>query len=383
MFRVDSDNAAAGGLFPGESIPGQYWCGDCEKDSTLTTESTNTWILIDAQIPSDLRVLAVGESLKNGAAWRSLGRLVVQRELSRAVATVMATHKPVDLVTDPVRHTRWRVVVEPALGPRGDVHAVLGLVTDHLDEPLPPRPVVGAWLWDMPARITYWSKELRDLYRVDEADQKFCYSPAEFFERIDLTDHMRLRMLWGGILTCHDEDLRLAEFGIVRDDGVKRRVRLTGRPVLPHHSTSEHPVMFRGITQDITPEKVPGSAFEANSLQSAVDAFAKGLVQLTTQSTGVMDGNYGQMIHWITDPPAWLKLPQTMVIAEQCHPDDRCKLLDFVRTMASSSGVITTQVRLHRATQGWVATQLTGVKGSMTSDGSPQIIVQFTPLELV
>lgn len=342
------------------------------------TESIDTWILFDAAVPGDCRVLAVGNTARNGTAWRSLGRLVVQRELARVTPAVMRNRGPVDRVRE-IQGAWWRIVVEPVLSSFGDVHAVMGLVTQRLEAPLPPRPVVGAWTWDVHGRLTHWTDEMRELYKVPLEDRKATYSPAEFFRWVDVADYMKLRFLWGTILTDGNPALRFADYTIVRGDGIRRNVHLSARPVFADQRPGGSPIQFRGITHDVTPAAAPESALPAGTAVSEGD-LVKGIVQLTTVSMGVMDGNYGQITHWLTEPPPELVLQTSMIIADHCPPDDRPRLADFIASARASPEVIHTVVRLHGRDGGWVPTRLSGVRETTTADGSPQIIMQFTPL---
>ena len=306
---------------------------------------SDRWLLIEAfggdQPPS---VIGVGATPKRMVPLRTiLGRGRSLQAVEAAVAKVIAKGSPeVFLARDEQR----RVVADPLISYRGDVHGVWAWV-GRVDEEPPPRDLAGAWHFNLTTDTIGGSDDLLDLYGVVPENRQTERATAEAFTRLvpNTDDAAALALL----IRSRPGDEHQAVWAIRRDDGQMRAGHLSCRAVAESHEGRTE-VVLRGITHDIGPaEKTPAApppvVLEHRLLESiAQPGEHRALFNLKTL----------RILRWLDDP-----LPDLHWTLDPAHPDSRWihpedqqaaqMLSDSLRT-----GRTTGHLRLAAEGGGWI-----------------------------
>lgn len=306
---------------------------------------SDRWLLIETfggdQPPS---VIGVGATPKRMVPLRTiLGRGRSLQAVEAAVDKVIATGSP------EVFHARdgqRRVVANPLISYRGDVHGVWTWV-GRVDEEPPPRDLAGAWHFNLTTDTIGGSDDLLDLYGVAPDQRQTERATAEAFTRLvpNTDDAAALALL----IRSRPGDEHQAVWAIRRDDGQMRAGHLSCRAVAESREGKTE-VVLRGITHDLgpaetTPAAPPPIVLEHRLLESiAQPGEHRALFNLKTLRILRWLDDPLPNLHWTIDPAR----PDSRWI----HPDDQLtaqSLSDSLRT-----GRTTGQLRLAAEGGGWM-----------------------------
>ncbi len=270
---------------------------------------SDRWLLIETfggdQPPS---VIGVGATPKRMVPLRTiLGRGRSLQAVEAAVAKVITTGSP---EVFHARDERRRVVADPLISYRGDVHGVWAWV-GRVDEEPPPRDLAGAWHFNLTTDTIGGSDDLLDLYGVQPEQRQTERATAEAFTRlVPNTDGAAALAL---LIRSRPGDEHQAVWAIRRDDGEMRAGHLSCRAVAESRE-GESEVVLRGITHDIgpaetTPAAPPPVVLEHRVLESiAQPGEHRALFNLKTL----------RILRWLDDP-----LPDLHWTLDPAHPDSR------------------------------------------------------------
>ncbi|WP_457255893.1 GAF domain-containing protein [Pedococcus sp. P5_B7] len=253
-------------------------------------------------------VIGVGATPKRMVPLRTiLGRGRSLQAVEAAVAKVITTGSP---EVFHARDERRRVVADPLISYRGDVHGVWAWV-GRVDEEPPPRDLAGAWHFNLTTDTIGGSDDLLDLYGVQPEQRQTERATAEAFTRlVPNTDGAAALAL---LIRSRPGDEHQAVWAIRRDDGEMRAGHLSCRAVAESRE-GESEVVLRGITHDIgpaetTPAAPPPVVLEHRVLESiAQPGEHRALFNLKTL----------RILRWLDDP-----LPDLHWTLDPAHPDSR------------------------------------------------------------
>lgn len=314
------------------------------------------WVLADA----GLRLLSVGDVHYSGQSIRSkldpIGRRVLLPLMVEAQTTGAEMHN-----TRRDQGFVWSAVAIPVIGTSGQVHAVLGYYAPA-GEAVSPRPVLGAWEWDVPKFQTSWTPEMFEIYGVVKRDDEPMEAP-EWFGMLEPGAYPHLREVMTraqrnpGDLITHIFKIRYAR------SGEYRTLRLAGQGIAgedPHTAR-----WFRGVTVllDQTDSVVDPRAFS--------DDFYDAAILLTTDMICVIDLTSSQVTisskDWAT---VGIRMPPDQRLASVVHPDDLPEFSALLLAAPYTAAEIVSEgtVRLAGIDGGWIETEVRAVRLRQNAD---------------
>lgn len=307
------------------------------------------WLLIETfggdKPPS---VIGVGATPKRMVPLGTiLGRGRSLQAVQSAVGMVVATGSREEFLT---RDDQRRVVADPLVSYRGDVHGVWTWV-GRVDEEPPARDLAGAWHFNLSTDTIGGSDDLLDLYGVAPEARQTERATAEAFTRLvpNTDDAAALALL----IRSRPGDEHQAVWAIRRDDGQMRAGHLSCRAVAENRDGSTE-VVLRGITHDIgpadaTPAAPPPVVLEHRVLESmAQPGEHRALFNLKNL----------RILRWLDDP-----LPGLHWTIDPAHPDSRWihpEDQDAAQMLSNSlrTGRTTGQLRIAAEGGGWMTVEI-------------------------
>ncbi|MDG3010231.1 hypothetical protein G4X40_08710 [Rhodococcus sp. D2-41] len=241
-----------------------------------------------------------------------------------------------------------RVIARPLPGTDGQVQG-LQLWIGLPDEPVPPRPPAGAWVFDVTAGTASGSDDLFDLYGTAPERRRGETALAGAFTRLLVnSDHGEAlaKIVAAGPGAEHQ-----AVWTVSRDDGQRRAAHFSCRIFEEETEAGGHEHhLLRGITHDIGPaEDVPPEPVPVVLECRVLEATAG-----PGEFRAVLNPRTLRMIRWIDDPMpgvAWENNdgePEAAI-----HPDDLPTARRMLRSLIQVHGDSTGSVRVRRLDGGW------------------------------
>jgi hypothetical protein len=257
---------------------------------------TERWLLIEAfsgpeRVPTVISFGAEPKHMKSLAS--VIGRGGYHPAVRAMIDEVAATGEPFRGKT---RDGRRHLIADPLASYRGDVHGVYAWYGPREQEP-PPRPLAGAWHFNLTTGETGGSDDLLTLYGQSEDDRRQRRLTAEAFTRlIPAPDE-------GGVLALivagePGSSHMGRRWTVVRDDGEHRLVNFWCRVVAEPQDSGQAQRVVRGITQEIGPvPTVPAEPPPLTIAQRVVAAeFRPG------HHRAIVDHGALALVKWL-DPP--------------------------------------------------------------------------------
>lgn len=312
-----------------------------------------SWILVEKfrGAGHEATVLSVGQEPKRmrplGSVIRGGGYLPAVRAMIDEVA---ATGRPFRRTT---RDGRRQLIGEPLASFRGHVHGVHVFYGPVGEEP-PPRPMAGAWYFNLTSGAIGGSDDLLDLYGEPPERRHQERFTAEAFGRLSpaADEPGALAMI---VRAKPGTQYQGRRWTVRRDDGETIFVNLWCRAVAERGEGGREEVVARGITQAIGPvAAAPGAPAPLVTIEQRVVAaeYRPG------RHRAIVDHGNLSLVRWV-DPPmpgiAWeIDAPHRPAI----HRADLRRAREMSARLATSSHVEGV-LRLRTTEGGWRAVQVT------------------------
>lgn len=284
------------------------------------------WLLVETFGPSTTEptVIGIGMTPRNLVPLRTVVRSPTSMRLVLA-ATTRAHHSGQEL--DVVQEGK-RIIARPLATFSGVVHGVQ-IWSGSPGDDVPPRPMAGAWQFNLTTDKIAGSDDLLDLYGVPPEQRRHERNTAEAFGR--LITNVDESSALAKIVQARPGTEHHATWTVKRDDGELRAVHFVCRAVA-EDLDGQPVVVLRGITHDLGPAEKTSAAPPPVILAQQVLA---GLAEPGT-SRAIVNLNTLRIIRWVAgdDPPgniAWMHDP-TDPVDHWIHPED----LALARRMADS-----------------------------------------------
>ena len=274
------------------------------------------WLLVETFGPatSEPTVIGVGRLPKNFVPLRTVVRSPTSlRMVLAATSRAHRSGEELDVV-----HGDKRIAARPLPTFARVVHGVQ-VWSGAVDEELPPRPMAGAWQFNLTTDKISGSDDLLDLYGVPREQRRHERNTAEAFGR--LITNVDESAALAKIVQAKPGTVHRATWTVKRDDGQLRAVHFVCRAVA-EEADGRPVVVLRGITHDLGPAEATPAAPPPIILAQQVLA---GLAEPGT-SRAIVNLKTLRIIRWVTgdDPPADIAWTHDSMdsVDHWIHPDD-------------------------------------------------------------